>query len=297
MSFKRIYFTVLAFLMYNTDHIVSLYESGLSGPEIADRIDCNLKTVYRHLDRAGVERTGNRTRLPVEEIISKYRDGASLLSLSNEYDIARHAIKLRLRENGVEIRGASEANKLRMQDLSPEERSKLTDAANRARRELSDQQERELARKQAKTKERTKSKVGQRERRFAQWLRECGYEPTLQKAVDVYNIDICVGTVAIEVHVHSSHPHGHPYYTRRIEDLLERGFDVLYIKMRVAEKPLTSRACDEACAFIDLRQRDKATGAEYRVIRGSGDPIATGRLNGNQLTTETTSEHLLGAYG
>jgi sugar diacid utilization regulator len=169
----------------------------------------------------------------------------------------------------------------------------MTDAANEARRNVSAEREREIAREQAKTKERTKSKVGKRERRFANWLRQVGYNPTLQKAVDIYNVDIAVGSVAIEIHIQASHPHGHPYYTRRIEDLLQRGFNVLYVKMTTDEHPLTSRACDEAVAFIELTESSESTPRKYRVIRGTGDPIAVGRLDSDELSTESTSKYLL----
>lgn len=90
--------------------IVCLYESGLSGPKIADKLNLSSDQVYLALKKEGVERdvTGARNRRwtdeQEEQIADAYIDGARLVDLAKEWKTSPSAISKVLRRTGTQTR-------------------------------------------------------------------------------------------------------------------------------------------------------------------------------------------------
>ena len=53
----------------------------------------------------------------------------------------------------------------------------------------------------ARTREARQVTIRESEQRLALYLRELGYGPVMQKAVDVYNVDLWVGDIAVEIYL------------------------------------------------------------------------------------------------
>jgi hypothetical protein len=90
---------------------------------------------HRDMDAKGRRPTAaNRMDLPTGEIVTRYISGESELALARAYSVTRAVIARRLREAGITRRSGSEASRLRMARMTPEERKDLARAANEAAR-------------------------------------------------------------------------------------------------------------------------------------------------------------------
>lgn len=97
---------------YDTEEIVELYKSGMSGQDVADEVGCSSKTVYKHLDKAGVER---RTRsdysgiltvdyseeYPANDMAKMYKNGLTLRDVASEFNISPTIAKRCINSVGV----------------------------------------------------------------------------------------------------------------------------------------------------------------------------------------------------
>lgn len=270
------------------DRICKLYRSGKSIPEIADMFGVSNSPIRDRLIENGVERHEGRDGydLPRGEIIEAYQSGESVLSISDRMGISRTPINRILREEGVEKRSAKESTELRMNRLSAEERSALTDAANEAMREKDSDWHEAQARKQALTKQKSLEKLGKGEWKAAAHFARNDVTPVMQKAIGPYNADIAIGSVAVEVHNMAAHPHTQRTY--RLVDILNAGWHLFYIKINYT--PFERRALDKALAFFNFARRHPSIRREYRVIRGDGEFIAAGYVDSDDLALIPRSE-------
>lgn len=76
----------------------------------------------------------NRKPIPDAEIVEAYRAGSSVLALAKKHGVNRWTIVRRLNEARIELRGGSEANRIRLAKMSFQERQALTEGAHRALR-------------------------------------------------------------------------------------------------------------------------------------------------------------------
>lgn len=223
------------------------------------------------------------------DVASQFTQGASVKSLAVKFGRSRSVINACLADHGIKTRCRSDSMYLRMSKTSFEDRKKLTEKANQAIRAKPSSFHKENAEKQAITKAVSLSKVGAGEVEFMNSIKAKGFNPVPQLAVGVYNLDIAVGNLAVEVHANTGHPHTMPRLLRRIKDLLNCGYNVLYIKTLYEPSKCATdwTACaDYAVTFIDETSCLPSRACEYRVIRCNGDLIARGRLNGENLAIE-----------
>ena len=108
-----------------------------------------------------------------------------------------------------------------------------------------------------------------------------------QHPVRGYNIDIAVGTLAVEVHSETSYPHQSGVVARRYERikyLADRGWHSIYVMSR--NGLLVGPVTDEVVALLDLAERDPSAVGEYRVVRGSGELTSFSIDNFDQVAGE-----------
>jgi uncharacterized protein (DUF433 family) len=98
------------------DEIVRMYESGMSGPQIARRFGCSCTPIYARISESGIERrepapksnigkpSATRIVLPMHEIAGLYLNGQTAESIAKQFGVSRLTIVRRLRAGGVEIR-------------------------------------------------------------------------------------------------------------------------------------------------------------------------------------------------
>lgn len=267
----------------NIDRIVKMYVSGQSSNNIAASIGVSKGVVVRGLKSAGIALDRNRSIRPFEkDIVSAYISGESELSISNRFGIARTGISRILRDANIKKRTGSEANIIRFQKASVKDRKKITKAANEAIRNKPKDFFIQSSIKQAIKKEQSQSKIGFLEDDFADYFSNNGYPIVKQKAVYLYNIDIAIRNIAVEIHGNTSNPHTHPKYRKRVIELLKRGWHVIYIK--TTGNFSFQRTADKACRMIDLIQSNKSVGCQYGMVRGAGELISSGCLDGDNFS-------------
>lgn len=170
-----------------------------------------------------------RVDIPDWVIPCYQEDQESLLSLARRTGLGRPTLWRHLKRNGIPIRDSSEANRIRMARLSPEERKALATPANSAIRGRKVSFE-ELA-KRAKTLEQTRVHASPNEVMLEQLLKKEGGSPTLQRAVGGYNIDLALGPLAVEVMGGGWHGYGRhrSRSNRRTRTLLKEGWVVVAV--------------------------------------------------------------------
>lgn len=269
---------------FDIDNAIALYNSGVRIQDIANSIGCSESYVFKRFAAVGVSMRGIRVPLTTEAVAADYGTGnISIKQLARKYGVCRDVIYRRLKEAGITPRNRSESMYLRMSQTPLEERIKLAAHANDTVRNMPAEFHKGNAIKQAISKQRNLSKIGILEETFIKALDEVGMNPVWQQACGPYNIDIACGNIAIEIHNSPRHPHTYPFYVKRIEYLLKRGWTVVYIKfgqgVTIDETTLNKivTVCKAASFY-------PAECAEYWMVRGTGEFLAAGCLNGDNLT-------------
>jgi very-short-patch-repair endonuclease len=218
----------------------------------------------------------------MDDLVRRYTGGESEQALAKSFGVDRGTIRARLLKAGVQRRGSSESAYLRMAHLSPEERARNADAAHDAVRGTTWTDER-LALK-AQTIERQGADwagASPAERVLADMLRGAGLTVINQKAAGPYNVDVATGSVAVEILGGSWHRSKH--HGERLRYLLDAGWDVIYIWVIDGSCPLTAGAAEYVIAHCQFRDRHPAAPRCYRVIRGSGEFVAEGSADRDDI--------------
>lgn len=230
--------------------------------------------------------------IPVEpDIIRSYIDGASSLSLSKKYGVSRSLINRVLRNANVEVRNGSAANKIRFQNSTEAERKAIVKAANKAMRSRPKSFHHLSSVKQAITKYITQSKVGVHEQEVINILSE--FNPIPQLPVDVYNIDVACGSVAVEVHVRTGYPERNAYYRKRTIELMKRGWDVIYLV--VNRKGLNEAGLNKLYSLVKFASLNPSVDCKYWMVNGTGELCSAFRLDGNDLAPIPTPNDAINA--
>lgn len=214
-----------------------------------------------------------------DDLLSRYLGGESEKALAEAHGVSRTAIRRVIVEEGVEPRGRPQSMVVRMARTSSEERQRLTAAAHAAVRgsHLTADQ---LSRR-ARGVERTQANTSPAERILQAMLEERGLIVSSQKAIGPYNADLAAGSVAVEVlggTWHRTKRHG-----KRLGYFLDHGWDVIYVWVDGIHYPLSPSAAEDIAAQVERRDRDPAAPRRYRVIRGSGELIAIGEGDLDQI--------------
>lgn len=176
-------------------------------------------------------RTEDRLDLPQEEIISMYQSGVSILGIAHRFGCARNAIQRRLERAGVPIRNQSEANTMRLSKATPEYRQALTKAAHDAVRGVRFSHEAMCRRAIKREHSGFSSHFGPGENEICNALTAHKIHFVRQKAVDIYNVDIAVGHVAVEVTCGTvKYRGGNTAENKRIKKLLECGYSPIMVE-------------------------------------------------------------------
>lgn len=201
------------------------------------------------------------------DLIERYLAGESEYALAQEAGVGRYAFRSYLTRNNIDARSVSEANILRMQALTPNQRRANTEAAHRARRGQKDS----LAtlEKRAASHAQSGIRIGRWEKELADELVSRGVPVIPQLAVSKYNIDLACGDVAVEVHSAPGVPHKRERLRERIEYLADHQWHSVYV---MAYFGLTfPDVTDNMVSLLDVLQGNPPTPGEYWVVRRSGE--------------------------
>lgn len=220
--------------------------------------------------------------LDVDDLVQRYARGESEKALAETFGVSRDVIRRRLVKAGVEPRNRSDAMFVRMAHASPEERSRLADAAHAAVRGKPRSTEFLISRaKGIETLGAAHGTVSAAEILLASMLRGYWLQVTHQKAIGPYNADLAAGTVAVEVLGGSWHRSKR--HRKRLRYLLDAGWDVIFVWVDGLHYPLGRGAAEYVAAHCEFRSRNPAAPRCYRVIRGDGKFVAEGSADGDDL--------------
>lgn len=213
----------------------------------------------------------------LDDLIQEYVSGKSLKVLAHSNRVSRPALCRAFQKRGVNIRGRSEAERLKWADLKsdPIRAAAQYVAAHNAVRGLTRPDSEIIAR--AVVASASKHKVGMFENEVAAGLRDRGMLVTQQAPVYRYNIDIADTANRIAVEVHSYHP-GLPRMAQirdRTEYLIRSGWNVLFVAINYPHRAFDCGAiCDQLISVTKEICRNKSSQCCYGVIRGRGQPSA-----------------------
>lgn len=214
-----------------------------------------------------------RKPVDLDDLHRRHASGQSVLQMSREVGLSRPSLIRRLQDLGLEIRGRSEANHLRLARLSPVDRRALTRAANESVRKPPGTSRDWHARNYgtAQTRERTLSVIQPDERLFLDLAKSARVRISRQVAIGPYNLDFRIGPVAVEIHSAAHHPLRLPRLAERTVNLLSAGWHVGYLW------GWGLAGAHDLLAWAQETSRDIPLGGQYRVVRGNGEIVTFSR--------------------
>lgn len=270
-------------------HAIELYLAGKSIEDAAKDAHVWTPRLRREISERGFRRSKSETyrlnaakisktrsaKFPVstEQLVEWYEGGMSEKAIAEKIGTSRIPVRKRLVEAGVHIRNRSEAMYLRMAQASASERKLLASAANKAAKGR--EQTLEEKRQRALTNEARQNHVSSDELLLQRWLDDRGITSTAQKAIGIYNVDLAVGPVAVEVFGGGWHgsKHSPEFIQQRFRDILDEGWLVLIIWIDRRKWPLRPAVVDHVVSLAETASSDPSTRGQYWVVRGDGEAL------------------------
>ena len=270
------------------------YLLGESPTSIAHTYGCSHKTICARLEEHGIAlrnlakaAQARRIKIDERELRAAYDAGVSVLAMARRFGLSRNVIDRRLREMGLPIRGGSEANLIRFAKASHSDRRALALAANKASRRHgqrsvpADEPRRLLgdhlgdryfraATSSSRCKELSQFVAYTHELPIVEMLADL--HPKTQTAVGPYNLDISIGSVAVEVHAAGYVYEAHRRLATRTVQLIDSGWSVVvaWIVDGLPER-------DDLIAAIDLARRLESGDGQYWVVRRNAKTYTVAR--------------------
>ena len=208
-----------------------------------------------------------------DDIVRRYLAGESVNKLADRFGVSRQVIYCRLRHANVHIRNRSESMFTRMEQTSPEERKRLTEAANKAKRGKANTPE--MLAKRARAQKRF---IGKFEQEFIDALDNAKIPVFPQEPFLSYNLDIGCGNVAMEIHTQTAGPLTAKFIKKLVE-CVHSGKNMVYVWIS-PRNPVVLDACYEnVVALIKSVRANPPATAQYWVIRSTGETYASGSFD------------------
>lgn len=265
------------------DNFVELYTLGNTITSISQKTGFCTATISKNLKACGVTidkfpcSTKEIISLPTNEIIAKYQSGESENSISKHYGVSRNAIRKRLRDNNISIRTQSESELLKWSQMTLEQRANQVKAAHDATLGVSPSFETRVKIAAAREKCVAHYHIGLGEPEFRQLLIKKGISHVYQKAVDIYNVDFAIRTIAVELTSFvGRYRKGNTKITKRAENLSKSGYKMLSVEFSETAHLLTFS--DNIINFCNVLDRDNSPICCYWVIRCSSDAFTISKI-------------------
>jgi len=214
----------------------------------------------------------------------QHEGGISVLALANTNNISRNRIVARIKAAGGNIRGRSEANRIRMKREGKQGRKLLTHAANIARRG-SKATKQELFNKAA-AKYRL---IGHGEKELFESISKILPAET-QRPCGKYNIDIAVGrTIAVELSNSGVLLRQRTRLKRRLKDLRNAGYMTIYVTFYWNRKDTIVGNLNDIIAFIQRAYRSPTLRRHDWMISCRSKRFTRSRNQMNQFTAIPTA--------
>lgn len=260
------------------DELARLYHDGRTNGELRAHFGIGPRALNDRLTTLGLA-TDRRRRLTAEQemtAVEMYLGGATKNDVARHFGIASGSAGNILERNGIAKSNRNEAVRIRNARMTPEQRLANTKAAHDAVRGRKVGYD-ELCQR-AVTRERTggiASSVA--EHQLAALLRERTNLPVIQqKAVGKYNIDIAIGSVAVEVSGRNLKGYSLTISRERTEYIIDSGYLFVRVWANRSRNVVTADLADYLVALAEQVSGDPSARREYRVVRGNGQLVASG---------------------
>lgn len=217
-----------------------------------------------------------------DNLIERYKAGASQKQLSDELGIGRPTLLRFLRKNGVEVRGRSAAEFCKWQTIKQTDPGRVVAQLSRAwqaRTGAIDPIERKIRR--AKTNYIRMNRVGKFEREVVATLRDRRIFADAQFPIGPYNVDLAVPTLRVAVEIMCTN-HRKPWSSirrERIEYILDERWNVLIVYVPLGSHLDVGAAANKVVAFCNRTRRDKAVRGHYGMVGRDGEPTSPARFD------------------
>lgn len=256
------------------DNIIQLAKSGVTAPEICEIFCISRTSISRLLSKHGVSTKDARFKSFTEAqkiaIVAAFKSGVGIAGIGNSigFHVPVTAAKRILCEFGLNPRNRSEQQKARMDASSESEKARLVASANAAARGRT----RAISEKakRAKTMEGFINPRSKWEKLVFDFVSREFNEAIPSKAIGIYNADICIGNVTVEVF-----GGGWSYsdvsrvskYIERTKKIGKLGYHVIFVIF--TGKPNDVFDGDNLIRQIKLASCDPSPTGKYRMIWGN----------------------------
>lgn len=216
----------------------------------------------------------------LDHAVTLYMSGQSALQVNAATGVSRGALRRELLSRGVEPRGRSAAALNRASKMTPAERLNQAAAAHEAVRGRKVPHDERC--KSALGRQRNPPAMSEPEARFADWLAERHVPYGREVAVGPYNLDFAIGAVGVEILGGEWHADKKARHSRRTPYILSGGWSLCFVWSTI-NHPMTAAAAEHVIAYANKVSRDPSALGEYRVIRGDGNLIASGRCEDDEF--------------
>ena len=206
----------------------------------------------------------------LDDLLRRYISGDSELQLSQGAGINRWTFRQRLLEAGITPRTQSEAEIIKWNRMTAEQRTCQVKAAHNAVRS------RKVSFKElclrAKTREgNLQYNVSPNEIVLGQWLNKSGFDIIHNLAIGPYNCDIGIGAVTVEVWGGDWHPK--LIEIKRTKYILDCGYSILIVNLNQGRFPLSPAVTNYVITLIQETSSNPTGGRQYWMVRGDGELI------------------------
>ena len=223
----------------------------------------------------------------LDEIIRRYKSGETKKSIAKSFGVNEGVISLRLAKNGFpKAENRSEAMKTRLQRMTQEQRSSLTEPANNSLRGSNQSIEGLL--KKALGVERQARITGAHEKTLSDIFIKNKIEFIPQKAIGVYNTDFAIGSVAVEVFGGNFHAYGahRDRLFKRMNYILNSGWNIYIIWVDTKRSGLIGESVfNDLLTFSQLSCVNPSFRGQYRVVWSDGHFISTGGCDNDDFSS------------
>lgn len=286
------------------DDAISKYLSGESVEDAAEASGIDSGVLRRVLKERGLQRSAaeieaikrrkarerfrERHAAIWDKVVGLYVSGESEKAVAEAFGVERGTVRRILEDSGTHVRSASEAERLKWQRMTPEQKAWQTRHAHVGGRGKTLSWETKCA--QALGKQLKCPNQSPTERQLWQWLYDLGLEAIPQQAIGAYNADLGAFPIAVEVYGGNFHAYGRhaARFTQRCRYFADQGWALVVIWCYGGNGALSVEAAKYVIAFLDEVKRDPTLIGKYRMIGGGGQLFAAGSLYANNLTSVLT---------
>ena len=240
---------------------------------VANDLGVHADNLSKRIKAAGIElKFGakwiphNIIEIPKEPLVSMYKSNWSINRLATHFGVSRNVVERNLKQYCVKLRTQSEAETIKWSLMTPEQRANQVKPAHCATKGRIKSPEVKHRMAIARFKKPSSYHIGVGEKEFKKYIRGLNLveDVNFQTVCDFYNIDVTIGTVAVELSPDASR-FAKKAYIERIKHLIN-SYSVC-IAITFKSKSAFIGNFDNIIADINFIRRNFTADSRYWMIR------------------------------